>query len=175
MFTRAMPLTGEYEPSPSRRAADQVAEYEGSGGTRGTTLDGRPVVIVTTRGARSGKLRKVPLMRVEHEGCYAVVASMGGAPNHPTWYHNLLADPRVELQDGPDRWDMNAREVTGREKEIWWERAVAAFPPYTEYQERTEREIPVFVLEPADTAHDDRPPAPAPTRVEGMPEGMGHA
>lgn len=167
-----MPLTGEYEPSPSRRAADQVAEYEASGGTRGTTLAGRPVVIVTTRGARSGKLRKVPLMRVEHEGAYAAIASMGGAPTHPTWYHNLVADPRVELQDGPQRWDMTAREVVGAEKDQWWERAVAAFPPYAEYQERTERAIPVFVLEPADTPHEDGPAGPP---VDGVAEGMGHS
>jgi deazaflavin-dependent oxidoreductase (nitroreductase family) len=126
---------------------DQVAEYEGSGGTRGTTLRGLPVVILTNKGVKSGKVRKTPLMRVEHDGRYAVVASQGGAPRHPTWYHNLVADPRVQLQDGPVRRDMVAREVTGDEKAEWWARAVEAFPDYADYQTKTEREIPVFVLE----------------------------
>ncbi|CAM5483754.1 F420H(2)-dependent quinone reductase [Streptomyces hirsutus] len=108
------------------------------------------MVLLTTRGARSGKLRKTPLMRVEHEGRYAVVASLGGAPRHPVWYHNLKADPQVELRDGQVLQDMTAREVTGEEKAKWWERAVAAFPPYADYQEKTDRVIPVFVLEPAD-------------------------
>lgn len=145
------PLSGEYEPSPAKWVREQVERYESSGGTEGTTLldTGIPVVIVTTRGTRSGKLRKVPLMRVEHDGCYAAVASMGGAPKHPVWYFNVLADPHVEVQDGPRRWDMIAREVTGDEKKVWWDRAVAAFPNYAEYQKKTEREIPVFVLEPA--------------------------
>jgi deazaflavin-dependent oxidoreductase (nitroreductase family) len=130
---------------------EQVELYESSGGTRGTTLrdTGLPVIVLTTRGARSGKLRKTPLMRVEHEGRYAVVASQGGAPRHPVWYHNLKSDPLVELQDGPARQELTAREVTGDEKAEWWERAVAAYPPYAEYQEKTDREIPVFVLEPA--------------------------
>ncbi|NMR20378.1 nitroreductase family deazaflavin-dependent oxidoreductase [Cellulomonas fimi] len=141
-----MPLSGEYEPSTSPRTRDQVDLYERSGGTQGTTLHGRPCVIVTMRGARSGKLRKVALMRVEHAGDYAVVASMGGAPKNPTWYHNVVAHPEVELQDGPERWDMTAREVHGAEKAAWWERAVEAFPPYADYQRRTQREIPVFVL-----------------------------
>jgi deazaflavin-dependent oxidoreductase (nitroreductase family) len=145
-----MPLHGEYEPSPSQRARDQVDEYERSGGTRGTTLHGRPVVILTTKGARSGKIRKTPLMRVEHGGQYAVVASLGGAPKHPVWYHNVKADPVVELQDGPVRQDMEAREVTGEEKAKWWEIAVEAFPPYAEYQQKTDREIPLFVLTPKD-------------------------
>jgi len=143
-----MPLTGEYEPSPSERARNQVAEYESSGGTRATMLNGRPVVVLTTRGAKSGKLRKIPLMRVEHDGVYAVVASMGGAPKHPLWYYNLRAHPQVELQDGPVRQDMLAREVSGSEKELWWRRSVEAFPPYADYQKRTDRQIPVFVLEP---------------------------
>ncbi|MBA2415432.1 MAG: nitroreductase family deazaflavin-dependent oxidoreductase [Geodermatophilaceae bacterium] len=143
-----MPLDGEYEPSPEQWVRNQVEEYESSGGTAGTTMRGMPVVLVTTVGARSGKLRKVPLMRVEHEGRYAAVASIGGAPKHPVWYYNLVANPRVELQDGPVRSDMTAREVTGEEKAQWWERAVAAFPDYADYQKRTEREIPVFVLEP---------------------------
>ncbi|MCP2163997.1 nitroreductase family deazaflavin-dependent oxidoreductase [Goodfellowiella coeruleoviolacea] len=144
-----MPLVGEYEPSPTQWARDQVELYERSGGTEGTTLNGLPVVILTTRGAKTGKIRKTPLMRVEHDGQYAVVASLGGAPKHPVWYYNLLADPRVELQDGPVKQDMVAREVTGEEKALWWERAVAAFPPYAEYQQKTERQIPVFVLTPA--------------------------
>lgn len=145
-----MPITGEYVPSPSARAADQVALYESSGGTKGTTMRGMPVVVLTTVGARTGKLRKTPLMRVEHEGTYAVVASLGGAPKHPVWYHNVVADPRVELQDGPEKHDYVAREVTGDEKALWWERAVAAYPDYADYQTRTDREIPVFVLERAD-------------------------
>lgn len=143
-----MAPAGEYVPSPSKWVRDQVQTYETSGGTEGTTLRGLPVVIVTTVGARTGKVRKVPLMRVEHEGRYAVVASLGGAPKHPVWYYNLLAQPHVELQDGPVRSEMTAREVTGEEKTQWWERAVAAFPDYADYQARTEREIPVFVLEP---------------------------
>ena len=144
-----MPLSGEYQPSPEQWVRDQVELYESSGGTEGTTLRGMPVVILTTVGARSGGLRKTPLMRVEHEGRYAVVASLGGAPKHPVWYFNVLADPHVELQDGPRRQDMTAREVTGEEKAQWWERAVAAYPDYADYQAKTEREIPVFVLEPA--------------------------
>ncbi|WP_403022187.1 nitroreductase family deazaflavin-dependent oxidoreductase [Salinibacterium sp. GXW1014] len=140
-----MPLSGDYEPSTSKRTADQVALYESSGGTEGTTLGGRPVVIVTSVGAKSGKLRKIALMRVEHEGEYALVASMGGAPKHPVWYYNLVKEPRIELQDGADRADYEVRIVEGEEKAAWWERCVAAFPPYAEYQQRTEREIPVFV------------------------------
>lgn len=143
-----MPLNGEYEPGSSERSRLQVEEYESSGGTRGTTLNGMPVVILTTVGARSGKLRKTPLMRVEHDGAYAVVASLGGAPKHPVWYHNVVAHPLVELQDGPHRQDMTAREVTGQERELWWERAVAAYPPYADYAQRTTRTIPVIVLEP---------------------------
>lgn len=146
-----MPLEGEYEPSPEQYVRDQVELYESSGGTKGTTLldTGMPVVVLTMRGAKSGKIRKSPLMRVEHEGVYAVVASQGGAPRNPVWYFNLKADPHIELQDGPVRQDMRAREVTGAEKAQWWERAVAAYPPYAEYQRKTDREIPVFVLEPA--------------------------
>ncbi|KAB7834293.1 nitroreductase family deazaflavin-dependent oxidoreductase [Streptomyces mobaraensis] len=148
-----MPLEGEYEPSPEQWVRDQVEQYESSGGTEGTTLRGMPVVVLTTRGAKSGKLRKTPLMRVEHEGRYAVVASQGGAPKHPVWYHNLKADPRAELQDGPLRQDMTAREVTGEEKARWWERAVAAYPDYADYQKKTDREIPVFVLERVPEGH----------------------
>ncbi|MGW1024553.1 nitroreductase family deazaflavin-dependent oxidoreductase [Streptomyces sp. NPDC002577] len=148
-----MPLEGEYEPSPTRWARDQVELYESSGGTEGTTMRGKPVIILTTRGARTGKIRKTPLMRVEHDGVYAVVASLGGAPKHPVWYHNVMADPRVELQDGPVRQDMTAREVTDEEKAVWWERAVEAWPDYSEYQKKTDRVIPVFVLEPAAEDH----------------------
>ncbi|MFE0046711.1 nitroreductase family deazaflavin-dependent oxidoreductase [Streptomyces albireticuli] len=148
-----MPLQGEYEPSPAGWVREQVELFESSGGTEGTTLRGMPVVILTTLGAKSGKIRKTPLMRVEHDGAYAVVASQGGAPTHPVWYHNLVADPRAELQDGPVRRDVTARQVGGAEKALWWERAVAAYPDYADYQAKTEREIPVFVLEPAASAH----------------------
>lgn len=146
-----MPLEGTYEPSTSAWVRDQVELYESSGGTEGTTLrdTGMPVIVMTNRGAKSGKLRKTPLMRVEHDGVYAVVASQGGAPTHPAWYANLLAEPLVELQDGPAKQDMRAREVFGEEREVWWERSVAAFPPYADYQTKTERIIPVVVLEPA--------------------------
>jgi deazaflavin-dependent oxidoreductase (nitroreductase family) len=145
-----MPLEGEYEPSPTDWVRKQVELYESSGGTQGTTLmdTGMPVILLTTRGVKSGKLRKTPLMRVEHEGRYAAVASLGGAPKHPVWYHNVKADPRVELRDGTELRDMQAREVTGAEKDEWWERAVAAYPPYADYQKKTDRIIPVFVLEP---------------------------
>ncbi len=144
----------QYEPSPRSWVREQVELYEGSGGTQGTTLldTGLPVVIITNRGARSGKTRKTPVMRVEHDGRYAAVASQGGAPTHPLWYYNLRAYPHVELQDGPARQEMVAREVSGDERARWWERAVAAYPPYAEYQQKTSRLIPVFVLEPAGTA-----------------------
>jgi deazaflavin-dependent oxidoreductase (nitroreductase family) len=146
-----MAVEGEYAPSPSDWVREQVELYEGSGGTQGTTLrdTGLPVVVITNRGARSGKLRKTPVMRVEHDGRYAAVASQGGAPTHPFWYYNFRAEPRVELQDGPRTQEMIAREVTGDERDEWWQRAVAAYPPYAEYQQRTTRQIPVFVIEPA--------------------------
>jgi F420H(2)-dependent quinone reductase len=144
-----MPLHGEYEPSPAKWVRDQVELYESSGGTDGLTLRDKPVIILTTKGAKSGKIRKTPLMRVEHDGVYAAVASLGGAPKHPVWYYNVLEEPLVELQDGPHRADYVAREVTGTEKAQWWERAVAAWPDYEEYQRKTDRVIPVFVLEPA--------------------------
>jgi deazaflavin-dependent oxidoreductase (nitroreductase family) len=143
-----MTIDGEYEPSPRGWVRDQIAEYEASGGARANTLrdTGLPVIIVTTRGNKSGKVRKTALMRVEHDGEYALVASMGGAPTHPVWYHNLVADPTaVVIQDGPEPFDAAVRQLTGDERAAWWERAVAAYPPYAEYQERTEREIPVFV------------------------------
>ena len=147
-----MPADQDYEPSPIGWVREQVELYESSGGTKGTTLrdTGYPVVLLTLRGARSGKVRKTPLMRVEHDGVYAAVASQGGAPTHPVWYRNISAHPRIELQDGPVKKTMLAREVTGQEKEIWWERAVAAFPPYADYQRRTDRQIPLLLLEPVE-------------------------
>ena len=150
VFTVGMPLHGDYEPSASARARDQVEEYEASGGSSGTTMRGMPVVILTTVGAKSGKLRKIPLMRVEHDGQYAVVASLGGAPKHPVWYYNVVSHPEVELQDGPKKQDMIAREVTGDERAEWWKHAVAAYPDYADYQKKTDREIPVFVLTPVE-------------------------
>jgi len=143
-----MTTNAEYEPSPTQWVRDQVEEYERSGGTAGTTMQGKPVILLTTRGAKSGKVRKTPLMRVEHDGEYAVVASLGGAPKHPVWYYNIVADPHVELRDGPSVKSMTAREVSGEEKATWWERAVAAWPDYANYQTKTERQIPVFVLTP---------------------------
>jgi F420H(2)-dependent quinone reductase len=150
VLSRGMPVEGEYEPSPAGWVRDQVELYEASGGTQGTTLrdTGLPVVIVTNLGAKSGKVHKTPVMRVEHDGRYAMVASKGGAPQHPVWYYNVRAHPLVELQDGPHKQDMTAREVSGEERAAWWERAVAAYPPYAEYQQKTTRQIPVFVLEP---------------------------
>ena len=143
-----MPIEGEYEPSPTDWVRKQVELIESSDGTEGMTMRGMPVILLTTRGAKSGKVRKTPLMRVEHDGEYAVVASLGGAPRHPVWYHNLVADPHVELRDGTVKRDMTAREVTGEEKALWWGRAVEAFPDYADYQQKTDREIPVFVLTP---------------------------
>ncbi len=145
-----MPLQGDYEPSPVEWVRKQVEQYEGSAGAEGNTMRGLPVIILTSLGAESGKIRKTPLMRVEHDGEYLVVASMGGAPTHPTWYHNLVANPLVELQDGPIRRDYVARELHSDEKQIWWERAVAAFPDYADYQKKTEREIPVLLLTAAE-------------------------
>ena len=149
MLDIGMTVDGQYVPSTQAWVREQVEEYEGSGGATGTTLrdTGLPVVIVTNRGARTGAVRKTPLMRVEHEGSYLAVGSKGGAPANPVWVYNLRADPRVELQDGADKWPMTARELTGEERALWWERAVAAFPPYAEYQRKTARVIPVFVLE----------------------------
>ena len=143
-----MPLEGDYEPSRWEWVRNQVETYERTGGREANTLldTGLPIVVVTTRGNQSGKIRKTALMRVEHDGEYALVASMGGAPKHPVWYFNLKADPdAVTVQDGPEPFDATVREVTGEERERWWRRAVAAYPPYAEYQERTDRVIPVFV------------------------------
>ena len=143
-----MTIDGEYEPSPAQWVRDQVAEYEASGGERANTLrdTGLPVVIITTRGNKTGKIRKFPLMRVEHNGQYALVASKGGAPTHPVWYYNLVSDPgSVTIQDGPTPFSFAVRELDGDERTKWWERAVAAYPPYAEYQLRTDRTIPVFL------------------------------
>jgi deazaflavin-dependent oxidoreductase (nitroreductase family) len=144
-------LEGEYEPSPYGWVREQVEEYEASGGTRANTLldTGLPVIVVTTRGNKTGKIRKTPLMRVEHGGEYALVGSQGGAPTHPVWVRNLQADPEaVTIQDGPEPFFVRVRQVDGDERATWWERAVEAYPPYAEYQERTDREIPVFVATP---------------------------
>jgi F420H(2)-dependent quinone reductase len=142
-----MPLSGEYEPSASPWVRDQVQAYEASGGKEANTLrdTGLPIVVVTMHGNKSGKLRKIGLMRVEHDGEYALVASKGGSPKHPVWYYNLVADPQVTIQDGATPVDMTVHEASGAERAAWWERAVAAFPSYADYQRRTERLIPLFV------------------------------
>jgi F420H(2)-dependent quinone reductase len=146
-----MPLTGQYEPSTFDFSRDQVDLYERSGGTEGTAHPGgERVIVLTSVGAKTGKLRKTPLMRVEHDGEYAVVASLGGAPKHPVWYYNLTANPQVELQDGPVKQDYQAREVHGAEYAAWFERAVAAWPDYADYQKKTTRTMPIFVLTPRD-------------------------
>jgi deazaflavin-dependent oxidoreductase (nitroreductase family) len=143
-----MPLSGDYEPSTSDWARENAEKYMESGGTEGTELKGKPVILLTTIGAKSGKIRKTPLMRVEHNGEYAVVASLGGAPKNPVWYYNIKAHPQVELRDGEVNKDYEAREVFDDEKAAWWERAVEAWPDYAEYQTKTDRQIPVFVLTP---------------------------
>jgi deazaflavin-dependent oxidoreductase (nitroreductase family) len=143
-----MPLSGDYEPSTSDWARENAETYMASGGTDGTELKGRPVILLTTIGAKSGKIRKTPLMRVEHNGEYAVVASLGGAPKNPVWYYNIKAHPRVELQDGTSNGEYDSREIFGDEKAGWWERAVETWPDYAEYQTKTDRQIPVFVLTP---------------------------
>ncbi len=142
--------TADYEPGKWDWAAAQVEAYEASGGTEANTLleTGLPILIMWTIGHKSGKLRKVPLMVVEHNGEYAIVASKGGAEAHPAWYHNLVADPRIRIQDGPEPSDYELRQVSGEERAVWWVRAVAAYPPYQEYQDKTEREIPVMVASP---------------------------
>lgn len=143
-----MPLQGDYEPSPSQWVREQVEAYEQSGGEEANTLGdtGLPIIIVTTQGNKSGKIRKTALMRVEHNGEYALVASKGGAPEHPVWYYNLKSDPdAVTIQDGPAPFDVSVHEIVGDERDQWWTRAVAAYPPYAEYQTKTERLIPVFV------------------------------
>jgi len=143
-----MPLQGTYQRSPSDWAADQAEAYEASGGKEATTLRGVPVIIVTTRGRRSGALRKSPVMRIEHDGSYAAIASKGGAPEHPAWYLNLVDEPRVMVQDGAEAVDMLARVATGEERDVWWARATEVWPDYDEYQTKTDRQIPVVLLEP---------------------------
>jgi deazaflavin-dependent oxidoreductase (nitroreductase family) len=143
-----MPLNGEREISPEGWVREQTEKILAAGTTDGVQVLDRPIVLVTVRGAKSGKLRYTPVMRVEHDGSYAMFASKGGAPEHPAWYHNLVANPHVELQDGTVTKEYDARELTGDERAQWWERGVAAYPPYAEYQTRTDRQIPVFVLEP---------------------------
>jgi len=141
-------IEGEYAPTPTKWVRDQVELYERTNGREGATLrdTGLPVIIVTMKGRKSGLVRKIALMRVEHEGEYALVGSMGGAPKHPVWYHNLKTDPStVTIQDGPEPFPVHVHEAEGAEREAWWQRAVEAFPPYAEYQQRTERLIPVLV------------------------------
>jgi F420H(2)-dependent quinone reductase len=150
-YPRGMALNGQYEPSPAQWVRDQVELYERTGGAEGNTLreTGLPIIVVTTLGVKSGKIRKIPLMRVEHNGDYALVASKGGAPAHPVWYYNLKDNSGpIEIQDGPAPAEYDVREVSGDERATWWERAVAAYPPYAEYQAKTEREIPVFIASP---------------------------
>jgi deazaflavin-dependent oxidoreductase (nitroreductase family) len=147
-----MPLTGDYEPGSSASSRRQIELYEATNGEQGGDLRGKPIIVLTSVGAKTGKLRKTALMRVEHEGVYAVVASLGGAPRNPVWYHNLKRNPHVELQDGPTKLDYTAREISGDERTEWWSRAVEAWPDYARYQTRTDRQIPVFVLGPLDDA-----------------------
>ncbi|MBA8817534.1 deazaflavin-dependent oxidoreductase (nitroreductase family) [Microbacterium halimionae] len=146
-----MPLTGEYKPSTSEWARTQAEQYEASNGTEANELRGVPIIVLTSVGAKSGGLRKTALMRVEHEGKYLVVASKGGAPEAPAWYWNVVKNAHVELQDGAVTRDYMARELSGEERALWWERAVAVWPDYNEYQKKTEREIAIFVLEPFDS------------------------
>jgi deazaflavin-dependent oxidoreductase (nitroreductase family) len=141
-----MPLSGEYAPSTASRARKQAEKYEASGGAEDNTIIGLPVVVLTSIGAKSGKLRKTPLMRVEHNGEYLVVGSLGGAAKNPLWVYNVRANPLVELQDGSEKHDYRARELEGEERAVWWERAVEAFPNYAGYQRKTSRTIPVFLL-----------------------------
>ena len=146
-MTHSNKFDGDYGPSNWDWVKEQADAYEASAGTDANTLrdTGLPIIVMTTVGHRTGLVRKVPLMRVEHEGEYAIVGSKGGAPAHPGWYHNLVADPTVLIQNGPEPFETTVRLVTGDERATWWERCVAAFPPYAEYQEKTDREIPVFI------------------------------
>jgi len=146
-----MALSGEYVPSPAQWVRDQVEAYEASGGREANTLrdTGLPIIILATRGNKSGSIRKIPLMKVEHGGEYALVASYGGSPKHPVWYYNLVDDPKaITIQDGPEPFDAEVRQLEGDERAVWWERAVAAYPPYAEYQTKTDRVIPVFLASP---------------------------
>lgn len=150
-----MALSGEYEPSTATWARENAERYMASGGTEGTDVDGRPVILLTTIGARSGKLRKTPLMRIEHNGEYAIVASLAGSDQHPAWYYNVKSNPHVELQDRLRANEYHAREVFGQERALWWRRAVQAWPDYAKYQAMTARQIPVFVLTAIDQQHAD--------------------
>lgn len=145
-----MPLTGEYAPSPDDWSREQAELFERTNGAEGNEMRGKPIIVLTTLGSKSGKIRKTPLMRVEHDGEYLVVASKGGAPEHPSWYHNIVDAPLVELQDGAVRKDYTPRELSGEEREIWWDRAVEAWPDYADYQTKTDRLIPVFLLTPVE-------------------------
>ena len=156
-----MPLNGEYEPSLSERVRRQVELYEATNGVEGGTQHGKPVIVLTSQGAKSGKIRKIPLMRIEHNGVYAVVASHAGAPKNPLWYYNLVANPLVELQDGAVKQDMRAREVFGEEKTEWWKRADAAYSEFPNYRARAGREIPLFVIEPVAAAQSTNRRQPA--------------
>lgn len=147
-----MPLTGEYAPSTAEWAREQAEAFEASGGTEAGEMRGKPIIVLTSMGAKSGKLRKNALMRVEHDGVYAVVASKGGAPEQPAWFHNLVANPHVELQDGAVKRDYRARQASGAERDEWWARANEVWPDYAAYQQKTDRVIPVFVLEPLEGA-----------------------
>jgi deazaflavin-dependent oxidoreductase (nitroreductase family) len=147
-----MPLTGEYAPSPDKWSREQAELFERTNGAEGNEMQGKPIIVLTTLGAKSGKIRKTPLMRVEHDGEYLVVASKGGAPEHPTWYHNIVDAPLVELQDGPVRKDYTPRELSGEERDLWWDRAVEAWPAYADYAKKTDRLIPVFLLTPVDAS-----------------------
>src|SRR2546422_1294331 len=149
MSLKANNLQGQYEPSPSDRVRQQVARYEATNGKEGGTLEGRPVVILTSKGTKTGKIRKTPLIRIEQDGTYAVVASNGGAPRHPLWYHNVTAHPLVQLQDGETIQWMRARELSGEEKARWWALADARWPHFPEYRARAPREIPVPALDAA--------------------------
>jgi deazaflavin-dependent oxidoreductase (nitroreductase family) len=153
----AMPLSGDYAPSTAGWARKQAERFEATGGAEAADLRGRPIIVLTSVGAKTGQLRKTALMRVEHDGRYAVVASKGGAAKHPVWYYNLRKNPHVELQDGPTKRDYLARELSGEEKALWWGRAVEVWPDYASYQAKTTREIPVFVLEPIEPPPAERP------------------
>ena len=148
-YDRDVAIQGDYEPSPAQFVADQVALYESTDGVEGGTLMDKPVIILTTKGRHSSKVRKTPLMRVEDNGTYAVIASMGGAPKNPVWYLNLVASTAVTLQDGANVYELTAREVDGDERARWWDIAVEAWPGYADYQKSTDRKIPVIVLDPA--------------------------
>jgi deazaflavin-dependent oxidoreductase (nitroreductase family) len=145
-----MPLTGEYAPSPVDWSREQSELFERTNGAEGNLLRGKPIIVLSTLGAKSGKIRKTPLMRVEHDGEYVVVASKGGAPAHPTWYYNIVDAPLVELQDGAVRKDYTPRELSGDERAVWWDRAVEAWPAYADYQTKTDRLIPLFLLTPTE-------------------------